>query len=456
MIVRCRWSALLLAGSLACSGGGGSKAPEAAPAPAAPPADLPPVLVLDGAAPSFEGIATGNGWVDGSASADAGARYFREVAGTRGQPFELKNDATGDEKDKACGKDWRASSARSVVVVTPDAGRGTVGFALSATATARRGYWRTKATLSCTTLNHTDAEAASMARGQVWISLAGGPNDRDQLVVETTGSDAGEWALSVTDTAGQKFTPSQVGAAQVAAIPGGGRYSVAASVTARVSTVGAKDSVEQRLRATVRASSLRNALAAATGRAPLPDLDLPVPVTIPAAELAEQMQAMLRGYKPCGAPGGCSGKVSDIAVSTVAVRPAAGGAVVELGLIATKKNPLTVRLVGATRVHADSLSLVSIRLAPGQADLAKKRDLSVALARFAERAAGAAVDLAPRTQAADAQLRARFPVRVGELCSAVTPGSPAFLGTRPAADTTAFLAVFGVTPGQVQPCPKGR
>ena len=456
MIVRRRWSALLLAWSLACSSGGSPKAPAPAPLPAAAAADLPPVLVLEGTAPSFEGVATGNGWVDGSASAEAGARYFREVSGTRGQPFELRNDATGDEKDKACGKDWRASRARSMVEVTPDAGRSTVGFTLSATAFARRGYWRSKATLSCTTLNHTDAQAASMARGQAWVSLAGGPTDRDQLVVETTGSDAGEWALSVTDTAGQKFTPSPVGTVQVAAISGGGRYSVAASVTARVSTAGAKDSMEQRLRATVRVSSLRNALAAATGRAPLPDLDLPVPVTVPAAELAARMHAMLQGYKPCAVPGGCGGKVSDLSVSTVSVRPAAGGAVVDLVLIATKKNPLSVRLVGATRVHADSLSLVNLRLAPTQADLAKKRDLSVALARFAERAAGAAVDLAPRALEADAQLRSRFPVRVGELCSGVTPGSPAFLGTRPAADTTAFLAVFGVTPGMVQPCPKGR
>lgn len=455
MILHRRWSVVLLAGSLACSSGG-AKAPEAAPAPAPSAAALPPALVLDGTAPSFDGIATGNGWVDGSASAEAGARYFREVSGARGQPFELRNDATGDEKDKACGKDWRASSARSVVVVTPEAGRGTVGFALSATATARRGYWRTKATLSCTTLNHTEAEAASMARGQAWIGLGGGPTDRDQLVVETTGSDAGEWALSVTDTAGQKFTPTQVGGAQVAMVPGGGRYSVAASVTARAATAGARDSMEQRLRATVRVSSLRNALAVATGRPPLPELDLPVPITMPATELSERMQALLQGYQPCAAPGGCSGKVSDLAAGAVTVRPAAGGAAVDMVLIAAKKNPLTIRLVGNTRVHADSLSLVNLRLAPGQADLAKKRDLSVALARLAERVAGAAVDLAPRLRAAEAQLHTRFPVRVGELCSAVMPGSAAFLGTRPAADTTAFLAVFGVTPGLVQPCPKGR
>ncbi|HQR17584.1 MAG TPA: hypothetical protein PK948_04415, partial [Gemmatimonadales bacterium] len=350
MIARRRWSAVLLAGSLACSSGGGAKPPAAAPAPAAPPADLPPVLALEGPAPSFDGTATGNGWVDGSASAATGARYFREVSGTRGQPFELRNDATGDEKDNACGKDWRASSARSVVVVTPEAGRGTVGFALSATASARRGYWRTKATLSCTTLNHTDAQAASMARGQAWITLAGGPTDRDELVVETTGSDAGEWALSVTDTAGQRFSPAQVGGAQVAMVPSGGRYSVAASITARVATAGSRDSVEQRLRATVRVSSLRNALAAATGRAPLPELDLPVPITVPAAELAERMQAQLQGYRPCAAPGGCGGKVSDMAATMVTVRPAAGGAVVGMVLSATKKPSLTVRLVGNTRV----------------------------------------------------------------------------------------------------------
>jgi hypothetical protein len=295
-----------------------------------------------------------------------------------------------------------------------------------------------------------------MARGQAWITLGGGAADRDQLVVETTGSETGEWAFSVTDTAGQKLLPFQVGAAQVATIPGGGRYSVAASVTARASTMGAKDSMEQRLRATVRVSSLRNALASATGRAPLPDLDLPLLVTIPAAQLEAGMVAMLAGYKPCTAPGGCGGKVSDLSVQSVTVRPAAGGAVVELVLVATKKAPLSVRLVGATRVHADSLSLVNLRLAPGQADFTRKRDLNAALARIAERVASAAVDLAPRTQAADAQLRSRLPVRVGELCSGVTPGSPAFLGTRPAGDTTAFLAVFGVTPGLVQACPKVR
>ncbi|HQR17944.1 MAG TPA: hypothetical protein PK948_06220, partial [Gemmatimonadales bacterium] len=137
-------------------------------------------------------------------------------------------------------------------------------------------------------------------------------------------------------------------------------------------------------------------------------------------------------------------------------RPAAGGAVVGMVLSATKKNPLTVRLIGNTRVHADSLSLVNLRLAPGQADLAKKRDVSVALPRLPEPAAGAALDLPPRTRAAEAQLRTRLPVRVGALCSGVMPGSAAFLGTRPDADTTAFLAVFGVTPGLVQPCPKGR
>jgi hypothetical protein len=138
-------------------------------------------------------VATGNGWTDGSASAEAGARYFREVSGSRGQAFELRDAATGDEKDKACGTDWRASAARSLAVVTPEAGRGTVGFAVNATATARRGSWRTKATLSCTTINYTDAQAATMARGQAWITLGGGTADRDQLVIETGGATTGEW-----------------------------------------------------------------------------------------------------------------------------------------------------------------------------------------------------------------------------------------------------------------------
>ncbi len=452
MIHDARWSAALLAGAMACSGGGG-KVPEPAPAPGGPAAELPPVRVADGVAASFDAVATGNGWVDGSAA--AGARYFREVSGTRGQVFELRSEAAGDEKDKACGKDWRASSARSAVVVTPDAGRGTVGFSLSGTAFARRGYWRTKATLSCTTINRTDAEATAMARGQAWITLGGGAADRDQLVVETSGLDTGEWALSVTDSAGQKYTTTQVGSTLVAAIPGGGRYSVAASVTARAATAGSRDSVEQRLRATVRVSSLRNALAAAAGRALLADLDVPLSVTIPGAELGERMQAALAGYQPCATSPGCGGKISDLSVRSVSVRPAGGGALVELVLAGAKRAPTSVRLVGVTRVHSDSLSLVNLRLASGQAQIARKRDLTAALARFAERGASGAVDLAPRTGAAGAELRAHFPVRVGGLCSGVAPGAPVFLGTRAAADSTAFLAVFGVTPGLVQLCAKG-
>ncbi|MEZ4411712.1 MAG: hypothetical protein R2910_01835 [Gemmatimonadales bacterium] len=232
---------LLLIGALACSSGGSGTAVEA-PAPAVAPAEVPPVMVEPAPAPSFEGVATGNGWVDGSATAETSTRYFREVSGTRGQVFELKGDALGDEKNKACGTDWRASMARSVVLVTPDAGKGTVGFTLNATATAQRGFWRTKATLSCTTLNRTDAQAATMARGQAWISLGGGAADRDQLVIETAGSTSGEWALSVTDTAGQKYATDQVGSTLVAAVPGAGAYSVAASVTARAATAGGKDS----------------------------------------------------------------------------------------------------------------------------------------------------------------------------------------------------------------------
>ena len=291
---------LFIVAALACSSGGGAKAPEVAPVPAAPPSDVPPVRVVLGTPPSFEGVATGNGWADGSASADAGARYFREVSGSRGQVFELSNDATGDEKDKACGKDWRASTARSVAVVTPEAGRGTVGFTLSATAVARRGSWRTKATLSCTTINYTEAQAATMARGQAWISLGGGRGERDQLVIETSGATTGEWALSVTDSAGQKYATTQVGSALVATVPGAGRYSVAASVTARVATAGGKDSVEQRLRATVRVASLRNAMAAKWEGAPLPDLDLPLTGGHPARNSRRKCSRHLRvtGHAP--------------------------------------------------------------------------------------------------------------------------------------------------------------
>ena len=452
-VLRCRHgAALFVVAALACSSGGGGTTPEVAPVLAAPPSDVPPVRVALGTAPSFEGVASGNGWADGSASADAGARYFREVSGSRGQVFEMKNDATGDEKDKACGKDWRASTARSAAVVTPEAGRGTVGFTLSATAVARRGSWRTKATLSCTTINYTEAQAATMARGQAWIALGGGPGEQDQLVIETSGATTGEWALSVTDSAGQKYATTQIGSALVATVPGSGRYSVAASVTARVATAGGKDSVEQRLKATVRVTSLRYALAAAVGSPPLGNLDASFTVDVPASALADPMNTALAGYHPCAAKPGCAGKVSDLSVSSASVWAAGGGAVVQLTLIGKKRAATSVRLVGSVEVRADSLRLIELQLADGQPQVSKKRDLSAAVSLFAVRASSAAAPLAPRRGRAESELRARFPVRVGDLCVEAPTGAAAFIGTTPVADSAAFRVHFGLTPSPLQPC----
>ena len=452
-----RLAPLLLASALACSSAGGT-APAPAPAPGAmaPPSGVPPVSVPASAGPSFDAAVTGNGWVDGFAA--AGSRYFREVAGIRGQPFDLKELATGDEQSKACGKDWRASSARSVSTVTPDVNRQarTAGFSLGATATARRGYWHTKATLSCTTINRTDAQAATMARGQAWIDLGGAAGDRDQLLIETTGLDAGEWALSVTDSAGQKLTPTQAANTFTAVLTNGGRYSVAASVTARAATAGTRDSVEQRVRATVRVSSLRNALTVGTGRTPLPDLALPVEVNLPGKELAERLQAILAGYQPCAAKPGCGGKVSDLAVQSVTVRPSGGGALVALTLAGTKRTPMVVSLVGQVQVGNDSLRLTDLRLVAGQIEITKKKDLVAAAGQFAERAGTARVGLASRTGPAEAELRGRFPVRIGDLCVSGTNGTPSFLGSQPASSAADFTLVFGATPGLIEPCARGR
>lgn len=452
---RRRLTLALLSGALACGGGGGTPPAETAPAPAAA-MEAAPVAVETGAPPSFEASATGNGWVDGAAAAATSTRYFREVSGTRGQPFDLKGEATGDEKSKACGTDWRASSARSVVLVTPEAARGSVGFTLNATATARRGFWRTKATLSCTTLNYTDAQAATMARGQAWITLGGGPTDRDQLVIETSGATTGEWALSVTDSAGNKVTPSQVGSTLLAAVPGAGRYSVAASVTARASSVGVKDSAEQRLRATVRASSLRNAVAAAIGRAPLRNLDAPFFIETPTPDLAGPMQASLAGYRPCIAKPGCAGKVSDVNVSSLTVTAENGGASIVMTVVGAKRAPVPVKLVSAVTVAADSLRLSDVRLAGGQPAVLKKRDLTEAVQQFIKRISGVSAPLGPRRAAAEASVRAHFPVHVGDLCAEASSAPASFLGTIPAPDASAFQAVFGVSLSPLQPCARPR
>ncbi|HEX5003683.1 MAG TPA: hypothetical protein VFV65_00090 [Gemmatimonadales bacterium] len=451
----CTGFLLLLSGALACSGGGtAATTPE--PAHGAAPSKVPPVRVERPAAPSFEAAATGNGWVDGTAAAETSTRYFREVSGVRGQPFELSGDARGDEKSKACGTDWRASTARSVVLVTPDAGRGTIGFTLNATATVRRGFWRTKATLSCTTLNYTDAQAATMARGQAWIQLGGGAADPDQLVVETGGATSGEWALSVTDTLGNKFAPTQMGSTLVAALPGAGRYSVAASVTARAATAGGRDSVEQRLRATVRATSLRNAVASAIGRPPLRDLAAPFEVTVPATELADRMQGLLAKYQPCGTRPGCAGKVSDVAVSAVSVAAEGGGVAVTVTLVGQKRPPLPVVLIGEVAVRGDSLRASGLRLAAEQPEVRKKRDLSDAVARVADVASAATVALEARRAPLEAQLRSRYPVRVADLCLEASTAPAKFLGSVPSADGAELQLVFAVATEPLQACGRPR
>ena len=444
---------LLLAVVAACSSGGSTPV---VPAPSPATAAVPAVRVEEAPVPSFAGTATGNGWVDGSATSAAGARYFREVAGTRGQPFELHGDVSGDEKDKACGTDWRPSSARSLVTVTPDAGNGTAGFALAATATARRGFWRTKATLSCTTINYTDAQAATMARGQAWITLGGGPEDIDQLVVETSGSTTGEWALSVTDTAGRKFETTQIGSTLIAEVPGAGRYSVAASITARAAAGATKDSMEQRLRASVKVNSLRNALAASIGAAPLRSLQAPVTVTVPSAELAAPMQEALTGYLPCNVKPGCGGKVSDLSVSAVAVRPAGGGAVVELTVSGRKQDPLVVQLTGSTAVEDEALRIPDLRLAAGQPHVAKKRELAAAVALLAARASAVGAPIGPARNAAESAVRSRLPLRMADLCADAPAGPAAFVGTVPAADSTGFVAFFAFTLAPLQPCARSR
>ena len=153
---------------------------------------------------------------------------------------------------------------------------------------------------------------------------------------------------------------------------------------------------------------------------------------------------------------GCGGKVSDVTVQSVSVHPAGGGASVLLMLGGTKRTATPVTLVGLVQVRDDSLHLTDLRLAAGQPDVAKKKELVAVASAVGERAATAAVGLAPRITPAAADLRGRFPVKVGDLCVSGTNGAPAFLGSRPAAESADFALVFGATPGLIEPCARGR
>ncbi|MEZ4411711.1 MAG: hypothetical protein R2910_01830 [Gemmatimonadales bacterium] len=148
--------------------------------------------------------------------------------------------------------------------------------------------------------------------------------------------------------------------------------------------------------------------------------------------------------------------MSDLSVSSASVWAAGGGAVVELTLVGKKQSPLAVRLVGITEVQSDSLRLGNLRLAEGQAHVSKKKALGAAVAFFAARASTVAAPLAPESSAAESRLRARLPVRVGELCLEAPSGPATFLGSMPAADSTAFRAVFGLTPNALRACGRSK
>ena len=286
------------------------------------------------------------------------------------------------------------------------------------------------------------------------ITLGGGPADRDQLVIETGGATTGEWALSVTDAAGQKYATTPIGSTLVASVPGGGRYSVAASVTARAATAGGKDSVEQRLRATVKVTSLRNAMAAKWEGAPLPDLDLPLTDGHPARNSRRKCSRHLRGTGPVSPSRDAEGKASDLSVQSVTVLPAGGGGMVEMVVVGTKREPTTVRMVGVSEVRGDSLRLADLRLAAGQPNVEKKKDLRAAMEHFGRRAASAAVPTGFDYVILSVIGRGKFPVRVGDLCvEPLPPGTASFLGTVPSPDdSTEFLTYFSLTPGPLQTC----
>lgn len=442
-----------VAALLACSAGGGTT--PAGPAPAAPASAIPAVRVPPAVEPTFEATVTGNGWVDGTVG--GGARYFRETGGTANQPFELRGAELGDEKDKACGKDWRPSEARSIVTVVPqvDPTQRTAGFTLNADAASTRGRWREKGVLTCTTVSRSDAQSASMARGLIAVTLGGPVGGRDRLFIDTTGFSTGEWAFRVSDTGGNPLATERLGTGLVAEVPGPGRYEVVASVTARAAAAG-RDSLAQRLRASVRVASLRNAIAAATGRYPTPDMQVPFDVVVSTPEISGSIQRALANYQPCGAKPGCAGKVFDAAVRAVWVRSLGGGAAIDLVFAGTKRAPVNIRLIGEAEIRGDSLYLTSAHLDPSQRDIAGKRDLADAAAKLAGRIAASGHPIAAPRQEGEQAVRSRFPVPWGAVCVAAASTPPAFLGLRPVADSTALAVVFALAPEPARACPRPR
>jgi hypothetical protein len=430
----------------ACASGGGS--PEAA-APEIAPVALPAVRVPEDRPFALTATVRGDVLLELAAGT---ARSRRDSTAAFGAALELADTRAGDERTKACGREWKGSEARASGSVSPKKveGTGVTEVALAATARATAGFYREKGVLTCTQRKESAATANSRARFRMAIALSAGEGVRDRVMLQINGQPFSRLNLTLHDSAGTNLPLEAAPSGGVTGeLPGPGAYVLGGWLQTTVQPTGGRPADGSR-RATLRLLSLRDALTAAYGGPPTPGLLIPFDVALDARELSAALtQAVTggpQGWRPC--PNRCGGRGEDLVVSAARVAPAGGGVRLTLQFAGPRD---TVSYLADLEGTGDSLRFANIALAGGSID---RRDLTAANVALQDRIAGARLGVGERLAAATREVAAKLPVAWGPACVVRGEGAPVFRGLRPPSDPELVTAAYGLGVAGPVACPK--
>ncbi|MGH7584639.1 MAG: hypothetical protein ACREMH_00160 [Gemmatimonadales bacterium] len=421
----------------ACASGGGS--PEAAE-PAIAPVALPPVRVPEDRPFALTAAVRGDALLELAAGT---VRGRRDTTAAFGAVLELADTRAGDERSKACGREWRGSEARASASVAPKKveGTGVTEVTLAATARATAGFYREKGVLTCTQRKESPATASARARFRMAIALSAGEGVRDRVMLQINGQPFSRLNLTLADSAGRQLPlEAAPSGGATGELPGPGAYVLG----------GWLQSTDGSRRATLRLLSLRDALTAAYGGPPTPGLLIPFDVSLDARELSASLtQAVTggpEGWRPC--PNRCTGRGEDLLVTGARVAPAGGGVRVTLQFSGARD---TVSYLADLEGQGDSLRFANITLAAGSID---RRNLTAANVTLQDRLAGARLGVGERLTAASREVEAKLPVAWGPACVVRGEGPPVYRGLRPPSDPELLTAAYGLGVAGPVACPR--
>jgi hypothetical protein len=439
--------------ALAACAVGGAGTP-ATPEPEVTAATPPPVRVPEDRPFAITANTRGDIVVEVTAGTPRGRR---DTTGAFGRAIELQEVGAGDERTKACGREWRQSEARASGSVVPRRGEGAgvTELTVAVATSARRGFYREKGVLTCTQRVESPASASARARFRTAIALSAGEGVKDRLMIQVSGQPYSRLGITLADSTGAQLplAPAPGGGA-MAELPGAGAYQLSGTLTASAEP-GRQANAESSRRATVRLHSLRDALTAAFQASPTPDLLVPFDVPLDARELSAGFSRSVLGeaqaWRPCPDKTACGGRGEELLVTGVRVRPASGGVHVVVGIQGRRGRADTVAYLGDFQGERDSLRLVSLALSGSSLD---RRDLAAVGAVLLGRLGLARADAGTPLRISAAELVGRFPVPWGGAC--VGRGDGVFFrGLRPPTDPELFVAAYGMPIESAVACPAG-